>query len=257
MLPLTTGRRVALAIGVPLCLVLTANTGFDIVANVGRGKVPVVYDAPVGIRKVSVATSGGDVQLRQGSGDRASFAGTGIYSLVRPRVTERLIAGVTNIGYQCRVPEGECELDGTLTVPAGMAASVSTGGGQVTADGMTGAVTLSTGGGNVSASGVSGPLSLDTGGGDIQATGITTAQVSADIGGGDIEIVFTKVPRTVRVSTGGGDITIVVPPGGTHYRVVADAGGGNLDDPIPIDSSSPNLITATTGGGNITIRWSS
>ncbi|HMD94781.1 MAG TPA: DUF4097 family beta strand repeat-containing protein [Trebonia sp.] len=251
---MTTGRRVALAIGVPLCLALTVNTGFDLVANVGRGKIPVTYHAPAGARQVSVTTSSGDVLLRQGSGGQASFAGTGTYSLIRPRVRERSVGGDASFGYQCRVPEGPCYLDGTLTVPAGMAVSVWTGGGQVAADGTTGAVTLSTGGGNVTANAVSGSLSLSTGGGGVQATGVAATRVSVDAGGGSIEIVFTTVPRNVKVSTGGGNITIVVPRGGTHYHVVAVTGGGSVDEPVPIDSTSPNLITATSGGGNITIR---
>jgi hypothetical protein len=257
MLPMTTGRRVALAIGVPLCLALTVNTGFDLVANIGRGTIPVTYYAPASARQLSVTTSGGDVLLRRGSAGQASFAGTGTYSLIRPRVRERSVGGDASFGYQCRVPEGPCYLNGTLTVPAGMAVSVWTGGGRVSADGTTGAVTLSTGGGNVTASTVSGPLSLSTGGGDVQATGVAATQVSADTGGGNIEVVFTTVPRNVQVSTGGGNITIVVPRGDTHYKVVATTGGGHVDEPVPIDSSSHNLITATSGGGNITIREAS
>jgi hypothetical protein len=254
MLPMTTGRRVALLIGVPLCLGLTANTGFDLVANIGRGKIPVTYHAPASARRVSVTTSGGDVLLRRGNVGQATFAGTGTYSLIRPRVRETSAGGDASFGYQCRVPEGPCYLNGTLTVPAGMAVSVWTGGGQVAADGTTGAVTLSTGGGDVTADAVSGPLSLSTGGGDVQATGVAATQVSADTGGGNVEIVFTTVPRNVQVSTGGGDITIVVPRGDTHYKVVATTGGGHVDEPVPIDTSSHHLITATSGGGNIMIR---
>jgi hypothetical protein len=254
MLPMTTGRRVALAIGVPLCLALTINTGFQLVSDVGRGNIPVTYDAPPGARQVRVTTSGGDVLLRQGSGDRARLAGTGIYSLFRPRVTERFSAGVASLGYQCRNPEGDCGLDGTLTVPAGMAVSASTGDGQVTADGITGAVTLSTGGGDVAANGVSGPLSVSTGDGGVQATGIAATQVSVSSGSGDVEIVFTRVPRTVQVKTGNGNITIVVPRDGTHYHVVPLTGNGNIHDSLLIDSSSDNLITVTSGSGDITLR---
>lgn len=252
-LPLTRGRRVALAIGVPLCLVLAANTGLDIVANVGRGTVPLSYRVPVTAGRVTVTASGGNVVLRQGSGRQASLVGTGSYSLVRPDVTERLAGGGAQFGYSCPVPEGTCELNATLSVPAGTAVSVSTGGGDVTADGTTGRVSLSTGGGSVSASGVSGDLALSTGGGGIQATGVAAAQVTADTGGGGISIVFTQVPRDVQVNTGGGDITIVVPPGSTSYNVTARTGGGNPSISVPTDSASRNVITATTGGGDITI----
>jgi Putative adhesin len=235
-LPLTRGRRVALAIGVPLCLALTANTGLSIVANVGRGTVPLSYRVPVTAGRVTVTASGGNVVLRQGSGRQASLVGTGSYSLVRPDVTERLAGGGAQFGYSCPVPEGTCELNATLSVPAGTAVSVSTGGG------------------SVSASGVSGDLALSTGGGGIQATGVAAAQVTADTGGGGISIVFTQVPRDVHVSTGGGDITIVVPPGNAQYNVHANTDGGNPSVSVPANSTSRNVITATTGGGGITIR---
>ena len=251
---MTVGRRVALAIGVPLCLVLTANTGYELVADVGRGKVPVDYHIPPAARRVSVTIPGGTILLRQIAGGQGSIAGTGNYSLVRPHITERLTAGELAFGYGCAVPEGFCGFDGTVSVASGTAVSVSTGGGNLTADGTSGTVSLSTGGGSVAADRVSGDLAMSTGGGDVTATGVVAAQVSADAGGGDIEIVFTQVPRNVQVSTGGGDITIVVPPGSTQYHVISSTGGGNVSDEVPLSTSSPRLISATSGGGDITIR---
>jgi Toastrack DUF4097 len=255
-LPLTRGRRVALAIGVPLCLVLTAYTGLSLVAYVGRGTVAVDYRIPAGAGRVTVTTSGGNVLLRQVTGGRVSLVGNGVYSLIRPDITERFAAGTAAVGYGCPMPTGFCALDATLSVPAGTAASVSTGGGDVTADGTTGRVSLSTGGGNVSASGVSGDLALSTGGGGIQATGVAAPQVTADTGGGGISIVFTQVPRDVQVNTGGGDITIVVPPGNARYNVHDSTGGGNSNVSVPTDPTSPNVITASTGGGDIKIGTS-
>jgi hypothetical protein len=254
MLPMTAGRRVALAIGVPLCLALTANTGLDLVADVGRGTVPVDYHIPAAARRVSVTTSGGSVLLRQITGGQASVVGTATYSLIRPRITERLMAGESVITYRCVFWEGDCGFDGTVSVGAGTAVSVSTGGGDVTADGTSGTVSLSTGGGNVAADRVSGDLALSTGGGNVQVTAVAATQVSADTGGGDVEIVFTQVPRNVQVSTGGGDITIVVPPGSTQYHVTSSTGGGSNNDEVPENKLSPRVIDATSGGGDITIR---
>ena len=99
MLPMTRGRRIALALGVPLCLALTANTGLDLVSSMGTGKVPVTYHAPASARQMSVNTSGGDISLRRGSGDQASLAGTGTYSLILPRVTRRFAAGTASLRY--------------------------------------------------------------------------------------------------------------------------------------------------------------
>jgi hypothetical protein len=256
-LPLTRGRRVALALGVPLCLVLIASTGFNLVADIGRGTVPVDYRIPAAAGRVAVSLNGGDVSLHQVSGGQGTLKGTGVYSLVRPRVTEQYTGGVASFGYRCRIPFGDCGLNATVDVPAGMATSISTDGGNVTADGTTGTVSLTTGGGDVTAEGVAGDLTLHTDGGNIEATSVTAAQVSAVTGGGDVTIVFTKAPGNVRVSSDGGDLTIVLPRGTTAYDVTAHTDGGNSNVTVPTNSASPDIITATTGGGDVTVRLAS
>lgn len=253
-LPLTRARRVALAVGVPLCLAFVANTGLNIVANVGRASFPLNYSIPASAGRVGVTLGGGNVLLQQvAGGGPARLTGTAHYSLVRPHLTQKVTAGSATFGYSCDFPFGNCGLDATLRVPRLTAVSVSTGGGDVTADGTTGAVTLSTGGGGVTVDQAAGDLTLHTAGGDIQATAVAAAEVSADTGGGDVSIVFTQVPRDVQVRTDGGNITITV-PGNASYHVTASTAGGDVSNSVPENSSSPNVITATSGGGNVTIR---
>jgi len=239
---------------VPLCLVFTAYTGLSLVASAGQGHFPVSYAFPAGIGNANVSVSEGDVTVRQAVGTKAQLTGTATYSLIRPDLKTRHIPGGVAIRYNCMIPAGNCGLDATLSVPARMAASVSTGGGDATVVGTTGNVTLSTGGGDVTADRVSGVLSLSTGGGTIHGTAITAAQVTAHSSGGDIEIVFTQVPRDVQVDTGGGDVTIIVPAGSAQYHVTANTGGGTVTESVPLNTSSRNVITAASGGGDITIR---
>jgi hypothetical protein len=274
-LPLTAGRRAALVFGVPACLACVLAIAFSLVGNLGRGSLPVRYALPTGTAAVSVSTSGGDLSLRQAAHGRGSFAGTAYYSLIRPHVTEKFGAGQVTVGYRCVVPTGDCGLNGTLSVPAGMPVSAHTGGGNVTALGLSGQVTISTDGGELKASGLTGDLTLKTGGGNITATtvagpqvtadtaggemtatSVTTPRVIANTGGGDLEIVFTTVPRYVQVDSAGGEVTIVVPSGTTQYHVIASTAGGNLSDDVPPNPSSPNLITVTSGGGNVAIQQS-
>jgi hypothetical protein len=275
-LPLTPGRRVALAVGVPLCLALVLLAGLGLVSDVGRGSFPVRYAVPAGASQVSVSTSGGDLVLRSAAPGHASLTGTAYYSLIRRNVTERLAAGRAAFNYSCAREFGSCGLNATLGVPAETIVSVDSGGGNVSAAGssgpvtisteggelaaqdMTGDLTLSTGGGNITATSVAAPqLTADTAGGEITATAVRSGQVIADTGGGDVEIVFTKVPHYVQVSTNGGTVTIIVPQGTTQYHVTATTNGGNLTSEIPTNPRSSNLITATSGGGNIILQQSS
>lgn len=252
-LPVTPARRTALAIGVPVCLALTGWLGYSIVADIGQGHFPVSATAAVGGGPVSAHVGGGDVLLEQGPGGQATLTGTAHYSLIRPRVTEQRTAGGVAFGYDCGVDlAGNCGLDGTLTVPAGTATTVSTDGGNATASGTTGDVTLSSGGGDVTADNASGDLTLNTDGGNITGTGLTASRVTAGAAGGDVRIEFTSVPRDVRIHTDGGNITLIV-PGTVQYNVSAAAGGGTVSDSLSVNPASANTITVSADGGDITL----
>lgn len=253
-LPMTRARRVALALGVPACLALTAWGAFSIVGELGQGQFPVSDTIPVSGGQVTAHFGGGSVHLEQGAVGQATVTGTAHYSLVRPTFTAQRIAGGVAFGYNCDLPVGNCGLDATVSVPVGTTTAISTGGGDATVTGTTGDVTLSSGGGNVTADHAAGDLTLSTDGGNINGTALTAARVTAGTGGGDIRIEFASVPANVHITSDGGNITLIVPRGATQYNVNASSAGGNVSDALNINSSSPNTITATTGGGDITLR---
>lgn len=253
-LPMTPARRVALALGVPACLALTAWGAFSIVGAIGQGHFPVHSAIPVTDGRVTAHFGGGSVHLEQGAVGEAKLTGTAHYSLIRPAFTAQRIAGGAAFGYNCDLPVGNCGLDATISVPVGTATAISTGGGDTTVTGTTGDVTVSSGGGSVTADHASGDLTLTTDGGNISGTALTAAHVTAGTGGGDIQIQFTAVPANVHVTSDGGNITIIVPRGTTQYKVSATSDGGNVTDGLNINSLSPHTITASTGGGNVTLR---
>jgi hypothetical protein len=251
---MTPARRVALALGVPACLALIAWGAFSIVGEIGQGQFPVSDTIPVTAGQVTAHFGGGSVTLEQGAADQAKVTGTAHYSLVRPTFTAQRIAGGAAFGYNCDLPVGNCGLDATVSVPAGITTAISTDGGNATVTGTTGDVTLSSGGGNVTANHAAGDLTLSTDGGNINGTALTAARVTAGTGGGDIQIEFATVPANVHITSDGGNITIIVPRGTTQYNVNASSAGGNVSDGLPISTYSPDTITATTGGGNVTLR---
>jgi hypothetical protein len=256
-LPMTFARRAALAIGVPACLALTGWTGVTIVAQIGEGSFPVRYAIPASAGRLDVNFAAGDIRLQQVAGDPAELTGTARYSLSRPAFTAQRTPHGMAFGYDCTNVVGECSLDATISVPTGIAASISTDGGNATVAGTTGDITVSSGGGDVTADEVAGDISMHTDGGDIRGTAITAPSVDANTGGGDIELVFTQVPRNVQVNTDGGNVTIVVPAGSTQYDLKAHTDGGTVTDPVPVNTSSSDVITATSGGGDITISQAS
>jgi putative adhesin len=290
--PLTRGRLAALVVGVPVCLSLIAINGLSLVANIGEARYPVHYAVPAGAKSLNLSVASGQLLIKQTTASQATLTGTARYSLIRSKVTEQTTGSGTDVRYHCAIPFGDCELDATANVPAGLPVTANTDGGNAEVTGTTGAVTLSSGGGNIAAEHAAGPLALNTSGGNIQVTDLTSATVTATTGGGDIhadgvrsslvtattsggniqatgiaaptvtattgggniEIDFASVPGDVRVNTSGGNITLVLPAGDTKYHVVTHTDGGNVTNSLPPNSSSRNVITATSGGGNITIR---
>ena len=62
-----------------------------------------------------------------------------------------------------------------------------------------------------------------------------------------------SVPRRVVITGQSGNITVVLPPGSTAYRVTARTSSGSTTTAVPTDPGSSHVITVTTESGDITI----
>jgi hypothetical protein len=258
-LPMTPARRGVLAIGVPIVLALIGFTGFSLVADIGQASYPVSYSIPVSAGHTSLRTGGGDLTVRPtGTSATGRLTGTVHYSLERPSLAVNKTARGTDVSFHCRLTFGNCSLDATLAIPASTALSLSSSGGNLSVSGITSDVSMSTGGGDVTVTGLPGHLRLNTSGGNINGNALTSKIVSAGTGGGDVTLTFASVPQNVHITTSGGNINVVLPHGSTRYSLHTSTAGGNISDgTVPVDSSSPNVITATTGGGDITVTEAS
>ena len=269
-LPMTPGRRAALLLGVPVVLVVITANAYSVVQNLGKGSFPVPDTSlTVPSSGLVVSLGGGNATVRGDSPTSAAhLSGTVSYALARPSLHVR--AG--DISLSCPfIDTGNCNLNATVDAPASAAVKLTTGGGDLSVSGLSGAVsastdggnvtasrltadvTVSTGGGDVTVSQLSGTVSLHTDGGNITGSAITSAYVSAATGGGDITLTLTRPPRDLTVRTDGGNVTIVVPKG-VAYDVQAHTDGGSVSKNVQTTSTPTYQISATSGGGDITIE---
>jgi DUF4097 and DUF4098 domain-containing protein YvlB len=117
---------------------------------------------------------------------------------------------------------------------------------------------VSSGGGDLHADGLGGPLSFSTDGGVVTGTTLTSPNVSIRSGGGDVTLTFTQPPRNVDITSDGGHVTLVLPHTGNGYAVSTTSDGGNVRVQPGISGSSSNdKITIGSGGGDITIKYPS
>lgn len=275
-LRMTPGRRTLLAIGVPVLLLVIAWNGFSLISTFGTASFPVSGTIPLVNGQVVASFGGGNVTLSQGQAgvSTARLTGKVQYSLVRPRFSERSDASGTHLDLHCAIPTGDCELDGNMTVPSGAGVNLSSQGGDMAVSGVSGEVILSSGGGNVSVSGsggiadvstdggdltasnLGGVIKFSTAGGDVNGNDLTAPSSTVDSSGGDVTLVFTKVPDHLSVSSGGGDITVLLPSGSTRYDISDNPGGGDYSASVPAGASS-HTITTDSSGGDITIAEAS
>lgn len=118
-LPMTPGRWLALAIGIPLALLAIGYTALTAVAFAGLGSYRVNLATPVAGRAAAVNVNTGDLTVgpgprrpAAGARDAPLFAGPSPAQLAALRVHDHHPLGLP-------VPAGLCLLDYRVTVPAG------------------------------------------------------------------------------------------------------------------------------------------
>jgi hypothetical protein len=269
---MTPGRWVALVIGVPLALLVIGWTALTAVAFTGLGSSRVNLAVPVHGRTAAVSVDEGDITAGPGPAGEVRVHGTLHYSIARPKLHWQRSRSTIALHARCQLPTGICSFAYAVTVPPVARSRVSTGSGNLTASGLAGTITLGADSGDVKATRISGNVTISDHSGGITVTSLAGARAlitndSGDITGqavssqiltaqnqsGNIRVVFTKVPQRVQISDSSGDITLVLPPGPTTYRVSASTSSGSTSVNVPQSLTSPHVISATDRSGNITI----
>lgn len=271
---MTPARRIILLLGVPLSFALLAWTCFAIISQASQGSYAVNY-APVRVSGgLDMNVYGGDVTLQGGVAPSAArFTGSGTvwyglnYSGQRPTLVTAQTPTGTRINFTC--PDYNCALTSTVDVPPQAPVTVTSNGGNITATGISDA-TLQTGGGDLTVDGLTGNVSLNTdnapngpygGGGQVDGT-LAAQNVAVDSGGNNVNLQLTTAPSNLNITTEGGSVTLQL-PAGYSYRV------DNIPEPqsqvqmngpaqpaaitVTTSSSSQYRITVNADGGAVTI----
>lgn len=272
---MTPARRVVMALGLPVVLALIGLMSYNAVALADQAGYQVHVSVPARAGQTRITIDNADATLRPGPGpgDQISLSGTLRGSLARPSFSWRSAASGLTLHSRCWAWAGFCSLAYDIAAPAGLPLTVSDGSGNLNVGGFGGHVTLSAGSGDLDASRLAGTISLSDGSGDIKASGLdgsvelsngsgnivinglAATDVVGDDGSGNITLTFTKVPRRVDVTDASGDITLVLPHGSAYYHVEASSESGITSVSVNRRLSSPYVIIANNGSGNITISY--
>ena len=244
------GLVTAAVLGVPLAHLITG-VG-DPQGAWPQNVVTRTETVPQPVTSVVVDSYGGQVQVASGPVSRVQVTETIMYDQqVRlPAVVQAVSDGRLALSSRACASTG-CSVDFRMTVPPGVTATVSTGGGPATVSGTAGA-NVDSGGGPTRATQIGGPLTVVTDGGTLIARDIAAATATVVTGGGDATVVFSAAPKAVKLSTGGGTAVLAVPGG--PYAVTADSSGGPESLAIATDPAARPTLTVSSGGGPLRIE---
>src|SRR5215471_17133199 len=148
-LRISRGRRVVLAVGLPVVLALIAYTGVTEVALAAQASYPVRVAVTVHGSTVRLSAGSADVRVTQAAGSELRLTGTAHYSLIRSTVTWHVTRSGVIASTRCRFSSGVCFFDLRAVVPEGKRALISADSGTVTLAGLTGPVSAGTGSGDI------------------------------------------------------------------------------------------------------------
>jgi hypothetical protein len=244
------GLVTAAVLGIPLAHLITG-VG-DPQGAVPQNVVTRTETVPQPVTSLVVDSYGGQVQVASGPVSRVQVTETIMYDQQTrpPAVLQSVSGGRLALSSRACASTG-CSVDFKMTVPPGVTATVSTGGGQVTVSGTAGA-NLDSGGGPATATLIGGPLTVVTDGGTLIARDITAATATVLTGGGDATVAFSAAPKSVKLSTDGGTAVLAVPGG--PYAVIADSGGGPELLGIATDPAARPRLAVSSGGGPLRIE---
>ena len=221
--------------------------------------VETVHATYRGVKSVQLDTGSGDVSVVQGAtGTPVRVRARITRSFSTPERTDSVSGGVLTLGADCRSWFGDCGVDYDVTVPPGTRLDADVGSGDVSITGLRtrSPVILRGGSGDLDLRDVSAPaVDLRVGSGNITADLRRSPLVTVELGSGDLALTLGAAPRSVRTSTGSGDVEVTV-PGTPSYRIDTDTGSGDVtaDETLVHDDRSPRLLSVSTGSGDVDLR---
>nr|WP_237419435.1 DUF4097 family beta strand repeat-containing protein [Kitasatospora sp. SID7827] len=148
----------------------------------------------------------------------------------------------------------DCSEHLRITVPAGLAARVSTGDAGIQAQGLTGRLDLTTGQGGVEVARSSGPLTVHSTGGGVSLADSSAPNAEVTTSDGAVSASFTAAPAALKVTTGDGGVDVKLPHDAT-YHVDAQSSQSSPSVSLPnTATNAPHSVVVRTKGGGITVH---
>lgn len=257
--PTTQTARSWLTIGIVVTVVVLAVGiffGYRWLSGSGAASTDTTSSTyPQPITALDVKVESGTVTLSPGPDNQTTtLTAQSRWDKEQPTVTEQWNGTTLTVLASCP-GTGRCEVDLTITLPAGTAVTTDTETGDATVSDLTGPVSVSADTGEIRLSNLSGRVTAETEVGSIKGTALAAGQVTATTDTGDVNLGFAADPQSVSATVGTGDVTVTVPRSSTAYHVQADTDTGERRVRVAQDDAASRTIVAHTDTGDVTVDY--
>ena len=199
--------------------------------------------------RVVITVGSGDVTVQQTTGPSEWFASAS-FSGDKPPFEPKVIEGVLIVSDGCD-PSSDCSALYTINVPKSSEVTASSGSGDITIVGIEAPVDVHTDSGTVFLNTVLGEIHVHTNSGNIVGTRLEASSATFIATSGNIDVSFENVIANLTVETDTGNVTAQLAEG--PYNLNTDADSGSTDIKINDDDTAPNMVSLSTGSGDLTV----
>lgn len=171
----------------------------------------------------------------------------------KPRVTWAMKNDRLKLRLECSGMVADCSAKHRIEVPRGVAVTVTSDDGSVTAKGFAERLEVRSADGGVRVSDSTGPLELHTDDGSVRALGIGSRSVEVSTNDGSVALELGVVPDRVLSRSDDGSISIGLPREAS-YRVETGSEDGSVEVSVPRDQDSSHVVSAHTRDGSVKVR---
>ncbi len=247
----TRKNRWLLAAGLTVLAVI-AGTGAWLITKAlpAREQYSSTYTANAAAGTLLRVDTRGGVTLHAGQDSKVHVKATGDFAETPPKVSVKSSDETTTVTGSCG---DDCSLNLDITLPAALAAEVSSGPGQIAGSGLAGRLALTTDAGAIDLTGPRGPLVLHTSSGQIDVKDARPAAFEARTEQGEVRATFATAPATTDVTTGQGGVDLTLPPH-AGYSIQAQSKTGTPHIALPWKRDGKHTVTVHTNEGGVEIH---
>lgn len=193
------------------------------------------------------------VRIRPSTDGKIHVSARGEYAGARPLLALTTDGGSVLVVVDCFAePTRKCDLAVDLQVPPDASLRAKTSSGTLDVAGLAATSSLRSDSGPLILNNLTGSVIVETLSGTTRGADLSGRRYTVTSRTGSVSLALTRVPASVKIDSGRGQTSLVVPP--ATYRVSASSGGASSNIGVPSSATAFPQLSLTSSDAPIRVR---